>query len=461
MHIGLIVDHPKRDLGGISLLAYQLAHRGVRVSIIPLYEQAVDVPLLGLDALVVNFARPANRDLVENYAAGGTRVYVLDTEGGVLAETGGNSPAALARYVRESGYGKLLAGYFFWGSRLHDAFLEDSGMSADRLHLTGCPRFDFAAPRWHPLLRFDRQGYLLVNANFPLVNPRFSPSPTHERDSMVRAGWAPDYVEGLLIDLRTVLEGYVDALRRLALDLSDQDILVRPHPFESEQFYRDAFADCPNVTIDGRGSVLNVIHNSACILHLNCGTAIEATMLGKLPIQLDWLNTERTANHAKLPSLISHRAGSLEELRAILNDLPAATDAFDFNGVYRQHIEPFFHQCDGMATTRVADVLMRDFARFGAKGGRYSISHALAGSRSRPSAGQRLKALVGTALGSHTAARLRLLTAPQRREKQIDPSKVNDLIGEIAQCDGDCRPQTRHARHPLIGTPLSTVSIVV
>jgi len=44
VRIGLVVDHPKRDLAGSVLLAYQLARRSASVVIVPMYEQAVDVP---------------------------------------------------------------------------------------------------------------------------------------------------------------------------------------------------------------------------------------------------------------------------------------------------------------------------------------------------------------------------------------------------------------------------------
>ena len=121
MRIGLVVDHPKRDLPGAVMLGYQLARRGVSVVLVPMYEQAVDVPRLGLDALVVNYARPVNLDLMRSFAKAGLALYVLDTEGGVLAEKGGNSPSAMAEYVKASGYANILSGYFCWGSRLHDA----------------------------------------------------------------------------------------------------------------------------------------------------------------------------------------------------------------------------------------------------------------------------------------------------------------------------------------------------
>jgi hypothetical protein len=66
MRIGYIVDHPKRDLSGGIMFARALAQRGVETALIPLYEQGHDVPLLGLDGLVVNYARRVNLELVRS-----------------------------------------------------------------------------------------------------------------------------------------------------------------------------------------------------------------------------------------------------------------------------------------------------------------------------------------------------------------------------------------------------------
>ena len=305
MRIGWVVDHPKRDLAGSVLAAYQLASRGASVAIIPMYEQGVDVPRLGLDTLVANYARAANLDLMRNFAAAGLALYVLDTEGGVLAAKGGNSPPAMAAYIRGSGYADILSGYFFWGDRLHAAFNDNHAMQPGQLHLTGCPRFDFAAPKWRTLLDGERRGYLLVNANFPLVNSRFSSKPGVERETMIRAGWDGAYIDRFLADLKQVFANYLVEIGRLAVARPDRQILVRPHPFESEEVYRTALGRHANVVVDGAGNVLDMIQNAAAIIHLNCGTAIEAVLLGKLPIQLEYLNTPATAGHALLPARVS------------------------------------------------------------------------------------------------------------------------------------------------------------
>jgi surface carbohydrate biosynthesis protein len=459
MRIGLIVDHPKRDLAGVALVAYEIAKRGGEAIIVPMYEQGVDVPRLGLDAIVVNFARPANRMLLERYNAAGLKVFVLDTEGGVLAKQGGNSPASMARTVRDDGYSGLLAGYLFWGSELHDAFVREATMPPQRLYVTGCPRFDLAARPWRGLLAADRKGYLLVNANFPLVNPRFSGSSSRERDTMINARWDAAYVDRLLGDLRAVFPRYLQAIRELALARPLRQIVVRPHPFESETPYRETLGDLPNVEVNGDGNVLNVIHNSASILHLNCGTAIEAVMLEKLPIQLGFLNTEATARHAELPAQVSRDVSSVAELISVVDDIEAEAARFPFAEKTRRHVYPYFHEVDGMASARVADILMRDAPTQRGKPWR-SLGAVLTGSRRRPSIGQVLKGFSSAILGSATASHMRAQLDPRRRDKVITPDAVNALIVRIAaheQAAGRTPQVTRVLSSA--GLPLASIAV--
>lgn len=458
MRIGLVVDHPKRDLPGAVMLAYQLARRGVSVMLVPMYEQAVDVPRLGLDALVVNYARPVNLDLMRSFARAGLALYVLDTEGGVLAEKGGNSPPAMAAHIKGSGYADILAGYFFWGSRLHDAFLAAGTMKPEQLHLTGCPRFDFAAPRWRAVLDGEPRGYLLVNANFPLVNSRFTGTPGGEREAMVRAGWDGAYVDRFMADLKQVFANYLAEIARLAAARPDRNILVRPHPFESEDVYRNALSRHANVLIDGAGSALDRIRNAAAVLHLNCGTAVDSVLLGKLPLQLDYLNTLTTASHAVLPPRVSRRVASFDELLDVVDHVERETEMFDFAGVHAAHIEAFFHLNDGKAAERVADVLT------GATPSRrpyVSLLATVKGTRATPSLGQIVKGAASAALGSAVTERLRSQFNPARRDKRIAPPFVQTLLQRIAAHDqaSASRFTARRAHCATTGLPLASIAI--
>jgi surface carbohydrate biosynthesis protein len=456
VHVGLIVDHPKRDLPGALMLAYQLSRRGSASTIIPMYEQGVDIPRLELDAVVANYAREANKSLIAHYAKSGLAVFVLDTEGGVLASEGGNSPKALARRTKEEGYGSLLSGYFFWGAKLCKAFATAGVLGTHELHVTGCPRFDFAAPRWRGLLDRPEQDYLLINANFPLVNPRFSGSPTRERASMVKAGWDAAYVDRLINDLGAVFKRYLAEIKRLAMARPQRKILVRPHPFENEGPYRDMCAELANVTVDGSGSVLSTIRNASAVIHLNCGTAIEAVMLNKLPIQLDYLNTTATARHAALPAMVSRSVGDFEELLGVVDELRSEEDKFDFAGVYKKHIEDFFFLNDGAAASRVADVLVG----IEEKGHSLALVDTLKGCRPHPSIGQLLKGGLSAAVGSAAASSLRSVFEHKRRDKALDPAYARDLLQGIAEIDGgDAAPIVARARCRITGVPLASLSV--
>jgi surface carbohydrate biosynthesis protein len=458
LRIGLVVDHPKRDLPGAVMLGYQLARRGVSVALVPMYEQAVDVPRLGLDALVANYARPVNLDLMRSFAKAGLALYVLDTEGGVLAEKGGNSPPAMAAHIKGSGYAEILAGYFFWGNRLHDAFLAEGTMKPEQLHLTGCPRFDFAAPRWRALLDGEPRGYLLVNANFPLVNSRFTGKPGGEREAMVRAGWDGAYVDRFITDLRQVFANYLAEIDRLAAARPDRSILVRPHPFESEDVYRNALARHANVLVDGTGSVLDRIRNAAAIVHLNCGTAVESVLLGKLPLQLEYLNTPTTAGHAALPARVSRSVTSFDELLGAIDHIDSETETFDFAAVHAADIAAFFHLNDGQAADRVADVLTR--AR-GTPRPYVSLLATVKGTRDKPSVGQVVKGAASAVLGSAVTERLRSQVNPARRDKRIEPIFVKSLLQRIAAHDRASPSQftARRAHCAATGLPLASIAI--
>jgi surface carbohydrate biosynthesis protein len=458
VRIGWVVDHPKRDLAGSVLAAYQLASRGASVALIPMYEQGVDVPRLGLNALVANYARAANLDLMHAFAKAGLALYVLDTEGGILADKGGNSPPALAAQIRDMGYSTILSGYFLWGSRLHEAFKAGGTLKPEQLHLTGCPRFDFAAPRWRSLLDGERRGYLLVNANFPLVNSRFTSRPDDEREAMIRFGFTAPYIDRLLADLKQVFANYLVEIGRLAAARPDRQILVRPHPFEREEVYRAALGQHANVVVDGTGSVLDMIQNAAAVIHLNCGTAIEAVLLGKLPIQLEYLNTPATAGHALLPARASRRTMSFEELLAVVDDVDAETRKFDFAGIHAAEIHPFFHHNDGRAAERVADALVGVNDR---RAPFVSLSSVLRGTRPNPSLGQIAKGAASLLFGSAVTERLRTRFNPARREKRIEPSDVRRVLERVAAHDKSDPSlfSVERARCAKTGLPLASITI--
>src|SRR5882724_9725176 len=146
-HVCLIVDNLLRDLEGLVLLGRQLAARGATATLVPMYEQGFDVPALRPDLVLVNYTRPNNADLIKSCKRAGILVGVLDTEG-----IGGKNPDQFAMMVKGVGCADLVDLYCVWGLAQHAAFLRHSTVPAARLHVTGCPRYDFCAGPWRSAL---------------------------------------------------------------------------------------------------------------------------------------------------------------------------------------------------------------------------------------------------------------------------------------------------------------------
>ncbi len=458
LKIGLVVDHPKRDLDGIIRVACALLEKGACVYIIPLYYQGIDVPLLDLDVILINYARPINFKLVESYFKQGIAVYVLDTEGGILSETGANSVESLPNYLLKSGYSKLLSGYLLWGNFLSNAFVKQEALRKDAIHITGCPRFDFASKKLRHLLSYKKRNYILVNANFPLVNPRFVKSDKQEIEVLVKSGWNRRYVDKLVRDQRLIIKNFLNTVHELALTFPSRHFLIRPHPFENKKKYKDYFSGLKNVSVDGNGSVLNVIKNSALLLHLNCGTSVEAVMLKRLPISMEFLNTPHMANHSKLPSKISVKARSINHLKQIINNIDITYKKFEFDKVYKNHIYRFFHLNDGHSANRVANILFKKEHKNKSVYKNQKILLSVKCSRSNNRIIQTFQGVFANILGSLSLSKLRAIINPSRKQKDLNIKYVKNFTFKLMP-NFKAKLIIKPANHPLSKLPLSSISI--
>ena len=82
----------------------------------------------------------------------------------------------------------------------------------------------------------------------------------------------------------------VETSIRLAKHFTDVQFVLRPHPFENIASY-DALAELPNFQVRQDGTSLEWISGARLLIHQNCSTAIEATMLKVEPLSMEWFNT--------------------------------------------------------------------------------------------------------------------------------------------------------------------------
>jgi surface carbohydrate biosynthesis protein len=458
--VGLIVDNPKRDLAGLVLVAHELLKLEIDAYIIPMYQQGYDVPLIMPDAVVVNYARVTNLELLRSYRELGIAVIVLDTEGGILSEGGSDSPENWARMFKENALDLCVDRYLFWGMRVHDAFAAAGALPADRLQVTGCPRYDFCRPPWNRLLDYPKRGFVLVNTNFSAINPQFTRSAGEELEVFVRTGWSREYTLALFKELRTVFPRYLDTVARMAERNPQRNIVVRPHPFENADLYRQRYADLANVTVDAAGSVFDVLDAADCMVHLNCGSAVETVLLGKIPISLEYLNTEGMRRHASLPSRISCPAQNEADLDCLIESPAVREQRWDRAWVGERCIEPWFHTIDGRASARTATAVAGEVSAK-PRCGPASLRYSAAGGVARPSGGQLAQGIASQVFGSRAVNALRSAMSRARRDKIVDAGAVTNLLQALRTCDGTRAPaHAVHAVHPLTRASLATLRVV-
>jgi surface carbohydrate biosynthesis protein len=454
------LDNPKREIDGVLLIAYHLVRQGHEAYIIPMYQQGHDVPLLALDGLIVNYARSSNRVFLRAAKEFGMTVFVLDNEGSVITEKDVKTPTNPS-HMRTTGVQDAIDHYLFWGRSQRDAFSRAAILPDDRLHITGCPRYDVCSPHWRGLLDYPQDGYVLVNTNFSTVNPLFTKTAGNEKQAFQSVGWDGDYVDRLFHDLHDVFRLYLDTIAELARRNPDKLFVVRPHPFEDAGLYERRYAGMANVLVDGRGSVFNVIYHAACVLHLNCQTAVETLLLDKLPVSMEFLNTELLHRHYSLPSQISYCASDMDELDRILRDPEAYRARYPAQELCARYVQPWFYLNDGKAATRVAEQVIAHTrpARVRRRLRRHVLS--LNGCLEHPRPMQRAQGLVANLVGSRAVSALRRRMNPVRETKYVGRKTVEALLHRIARHDGGQKGfRVSHAHSMDFGLPLATLHVV-
>lgn len=434
-HVCLVVDNPLRDLEGLVLLGRQLAAKGANVTLVPMYEQGFDVPALRPDLVLVNYTRPNNADLIKSYKRAGILVGVLDTEG-----IGGKNPDQFAEMVKSVGCTDLVDLYCVWGQAQHAAFLRNGTVPAALLHATGCPRYDFCAPSWRAALPKPsiEPDYILINTNFPVANPRFSNSSVDEEEAMVQAGFSREFARQFIIDAGKAYRSVLETSTRLAKHFADVQFVLRPHPFENIASY-DALAELPNFHVRQDGTSLEWISGARLLIHQNCSTAIEATMLKVEPLSMEWFNTPSLRLDAA--TRVSRGAESEADLIKLVHQaldgrlppVPGETEQFR-----QQIIGDLFTAVDGASSLRVTEAVLDAIAA--ARDGKRGKGSALPQPSLRGAAAEAVRRALGYKASS---ALRRSYSAPENERRRLGkafaPEMVNSVLRRICAAAGDGR----------------------
>ncbi len=216
-----------------------------------------------------------------------------------------------------------------WGPQNEQLWRSFSGYDGAPIHVTGNARMDLLRPELRPLFAAEAQEirerfgrFVLINTNFSRLNHYF-PRQSRQRRTLEsgRPGGKVDLGRGLAAHKARLYERFLAMVPAVAAACPEHTIIVRPHPSERQESWRDVTRDCPNVQVVHEGNVVPWLIAAEVLIHNGCQTAVEAYLLGSPAIAYQPVTSENF--DLQLPNLLSHRAfdpaSLLEMLRAQLD----------------------------------------------------------------------------------------------------------------------------------------------
>lgn len=243
------------------------------------------------------------------------------------------------------------------------------------IHITGNPRSDMLRPELHAYyadeidsIRKTFGDFILVNTNFNHVNA-FGPDMNlfkpvkrpGQRPRFGRAarGMSRAYAEGLRDHKHAVFKTFQDMIPELERSFPDYTIVVRPHPTESHEVYRQIAARCRRVRVTNEGNVVPWLLSTKALVHNGCTTGVEAFVMRIPAVSFRAAVNEIYDNgFYRLPNALSHQCFTFEKLCATLREILKGNLGAPEGDGLRQMLQQHLAGQDGpLACERVVDVL--------------------------------------------------------------------------------------------------------
>jgi len=353
--VALVLDNPQRDLAGLLLTAVELCQHGVDCHLVPATLRARELWALAPDVVLLYHFRKGFEQLVGQLLDAGVRLGVLDNEGGVWPR--------LATYtdmlIPDAGLRERVRFFCAWGPRVADHLVADGWFSAGQVTPTGCPRFDFYHPRWHALVgepggAGDEPPRILVNTNYSEANPRFHSVEVAVRQLCEGFGWPRELADEVVTAQRGMIDATIALIRELARDFPHARIVLRPHPFEGIEVYRERLGDLDGLEINLTGPVQSQLARAAAVIQRTSTTAIETAISGVPALVPLWFPV---AAPMPIVESVSVPCESYPAMREVLGRVLAGQDVTTdtLRGTVSAVIADWFHRVDGDAHLRVAE----------------------------------------------------------------------------------------------------------
>ena len=265
---------------------------------------------------------------------------------------------------------------FAWGEDNAELWRQYPDLPPDMpIHVTGNPRSDMLRPDlqsyYEPEAESLRRRYgdfILVNTNFNHVNA-FFPAQNLFRPvknaakvpqfGKAAVGMSREYAEGLRDHKQNIFDAFKQMIPSMDQVFPDHKIIVRPHPTENQQVYKDLAKNSSTIEVTNEGNVVPWLMATKAVIHNGCTTGVEAYVMGVPAISYRAKINERyDLGFYQLPNLISHQCFTFEDLHKTLASILKGDLGRANSDERRSLVNHYLAAQDGpLACERIVDVL--------------------------------------------------------------------------------------------------------
>jgi len=328
MAVHVLIEVKARELEGRCLLAFQAALAGRQVFIGRAQQifDGVDRGVLPAGICVEKSISAAKNERLKLRVKQGHQLVCQDEESGLLSES-------YERFLDIRSSDDTLAlteAVFCWGAHDTAAWRSRYPQFQGKIHNTGSPRVDFWRPEFSPYfstqvqeLRKRYGPYVLVASNFAIANGVVS---LNER---IASGWAAgrikdaieeDRIRKLYEDDTKMYQSFVELLRDLSSRSLGVQFIVRPHPAERLEPWKEALLGCDNVHVVFEGGISGWVRGSLSVLHNGCTTALESYVGGIPALAFVPFASDR---NREIPNRLSICRSTIDEIAEDIRSLRA------------------------------------------------------------------------------------------------------------------------------------------
>lgn len=258
--------------------------------------------------------------------------------------------------------------FLAWGSENARIWKSQKNYNGMPVHITGNSRTDLLRPElqqyWTQQVKDIRQKYgkiILINTNFGKLN-NFRPNKGDEKKALDAATQSPSTVDqqelGMAKHRFELFHHFQEMVGEVGRAFPTHTVLIRPHPSESHETWKQAAKGCSNVQVHFEGHVTPWLLASDAIIHNSCTTGLEGFLLHRQVFSFQPIISELFDK--KLPNSLSQQATSSTELIDLIRTALSSPTPSQKNGTLgkTQLIDKYLAFLNGpFASEKIIDVL--------------------------------------------------------------------------------------------------------